>query len=87
MDEPVQPQISITQSSTIVFDREHAVIYDWQYGKLVPLRDVLPPLRRFVLSNLPDNAHILAKNKFILQINRVNWKHAINNLNPQLRKN
>jgi hypothetical protein len=47
MDEPVQPQTSIAkrsqnsiaQSSTIVFDREHTAIYDWQYEKLVPLRD------------------------------------------------
>jgi hypothetical protein len=69
MDEPVKLQTSIAKpfqngiapSSTLGFDRERTAIYDWQYEKLVPLRDALPLLRRFVLSNPSDNARILAR--------------------------
>jgi tRNA (cmo5U34)-methyltransferase len=67
MNEPVQPQPPITkrsqngiaQLSAIVFDQERAAMYDRQYEKLVPLRDALHLLMRFVLSDLPDSARIL----------------------------
>lgn len=47
------------QESTIVFDQERASVYDKQFAKLAPMRDALHLLIRMVLSELPDDAHIL----------------------------
>lgn len=47
------------QQPASVFDQERASSYDQQFDKLAPLRDALHLLMRLILSELPEDAHIL----------------------------
>lgn len=48
------------KKSNIPFDKDHSSKYDGQWAKLSPVSDALHLLTRVVLSELPDDAHILS---------------------------